>query len=551
MRGSVYTLLVTKGPDAGLRFPIREGRVSVGRAPDMSIVLTDPTVRARHFVVIFEEGSWKAITYEPDATILIDRRWEHPTTRQRGARIFVGDSQLLLFAGDIDLRTARAAGEGLDIDEETLRDEALTTVGDEGYQFRHDMKGRGQRTRDRLAPPPERRAAPPPEATTIPRGAPGPIRGAPRSSEIPTGRGAPAKAPSVVVAPLDPRGTPPGSSAMEARGASTPPPHLGGRTPPPNLGRTPPPNVGAQSERLSARSPLPGSRTPPPSNIEAPPGGRLPEGVLSTGAENAGMARPPLDELRQSAPPVDARRSSWDRAIAVPPAGGRAPQKGLQIRLSDTAIASMPSQSRDLWVLYEKDGPFAAELRILATRLDELRNTFGYRSFLFTSVNEGEGKTVTASNLALVMSEDPERRIALVDANFRNPRAAELFNLDRERGLLAAISGQRSLSECVARVVGRNLIVLHAGGEHKNPAEVLSDPKFKTLVNELSQAVDFMIIDAPSALGHADVPLLAQHCDAVFLVVGANQTKRADLDKAIETIGRNRVVGTIFRPVTG
>lgn len=525
----MYTLLVTKGPDAGLRFPIREGRVSVGRAPDMSIVLTDPTVRARHFVVIFEEGSWKAITYEPDATILIDRRWEHPTTKQRGARIFVGDSQLLLFAGDIDLRTARAAGEGLDIDEETLRDEALTTVGDEGYQFRHDMKGRGQRTRDRLAPPPERRPGPPSEATTTPRGSPAPIRGAPRPSESPTR----AKAPSVVVAPLDPRGTPPGTAPMEARGAGTPPPNLSG------------------SDRVSARAPAPGSRTPPPSSVEAPGTGRLPEGVLSTGAETAGMARPPLEELRQSAPPNDARRSSWDRAIAVPPVGNRAPQRGLQIRLSDTAIASMPSQSRDLWVLYEKDGPFAAELRILATRLDELRNTFGYRSFLFTSVNEGEGKTVTAANLALVMSEDPERRIALVDANFRNPRAAELFNLDRERGLLAAISGQRSLSECVARVVGRNLIVLHAGGEHKNPAEVLSDPKFKTLVNELAQAVDFMIIDAPSALGHADVPLLAQHCDAVFLVVGANQTKRADLDKAIETIGRNRVVGTVFRPVAG
>ena len=99
----MYTLLVTQGPDAGLVHPIRETRVSVGRSPDMSIVLTDPSVRPNHFVVIFEEGGWKAITYEPDATILIDRRWEHPRTRERGARIFVGDTQLLLFAGQIDL----------------------------------------------------------------------------------------------------------------------------------------------------------------------------------------------------------------------------------------------------------------------------------------------------------------------------------------------------------------------------------------------------------------------------------------------------------------
>jgi Mrp family chromosome partitioning ATPase len=148
---------------------------------------------------------------------------------------------------------------------------------------------------------------------------------------------------------------------------------------------------------------------------------------------------------------------------------------------------------------------------------------------------------------ALVMSEDPERKVALVDANFRSPRAADLFNLDKGRGLLSAIAGQRSLSECVARVLGRNLIVLHAGGEHKNPAQILSDPKFKTLITELSQAIDFMIIDAPCAVPYADVPLLAQHADAVFMVVGARETKRSDLDKALDTIGRNRVVGSIFR----
>lgn len=458
----MYTLLVTKGPDLGLRFPIRDARVSVGRAPDMSLILTDPTVHPRHFMVLFEQGGWKAITYDPDATILIDRRWEHPTSGQRGARIFVGDTQLLLFSGEIDFRTAKVAAEGLDIDEETLRDDALTTVGNEAYEFRHDMKGKGIRVSD---------------------------------SKYRSG------------------------------------------------GRTPRPRVEPATERAPERA---GS---------AP----LPQGVMSSqGSQMAGMVRLPatVDQGRQSgAPPhVEApksARNTWNppggALVTQQPAGNRALSKGLQIKLTDTAISAMPSSSRDLWVLYEKDGPFAAELRILATRLEELKNTFGYKSFLFTSVNDGEGKTVTAANLALVMSEDPERKIALVDANFRNPRAADLFNLDKQRGLLSAINGQRSLSECVARVIGRNLIVLHAGGEHKNPAQVLSDPKFKTLLSELSQAVDFMIIDAPCAIPYADVPLLSQHADSVFLVVGAHSTKRSDLDKALDTIGRNRVVGTVFR----
>ncbi len=459
-----YTLLVTKGPDEGLSHPIRSRHVSVGRSSEMDIVLTDPAIRPRHFMVKLEDGGWQAVTYDEDATIIIDRRWEHPRTRERGARIFVGDSQLLLFAGDkVDVETAKAVSEGLDIDAETLRDEALTTVGSESVEFRHDMKGKATRVandkrrsrgRDRSRKKPRDSSAP-----TLADGS--------GDSKMFTSNAGMMRLPATV---------------KEGRRAKVP-------TDPPRSTR---------SSRSSWDTPGP-STSSPPQNMAQRRGG-----------------------------------------------GGRSLATAQSISLTDTSVAAMPSQSRDLWVLYEKDGPFASELRILATRLEDLKGTFGYKTFLFTSVNPSEGKTVVSNNLSLVMSEDTERKIALVDTNFRAPRAGTLFNLDNSRGLISAISGDNTLSECVAKVVGRNLVVLNAGGEHRNPAQVLSDPRFKTLIAELSQTVDFMIIDAPSALPFADVPLLAQHVDAVFLVVAADKTKSGDLEKAIETIGRNRVVGTVF-----
>lgn len=457
----MYTLLVTKGPDAGVSYPIKTGKVSVGRAPDMGLILTDPSVRPRHFLVTFEEGGWKAITYEPDASILIDRRWEHPVTKERGARIFVGDTQLLLFAGPVDLQTALSVSEGLDIDPETLRDDALTTVGNEAFQFRHDMKGKAARVNDRSKYRP--------------------------SNPPPGGQPQQPQRPSQPQAPMNPQ---------MPRGVM-------------NTG-------GSQMHAVPIAATIEQGRRAPAPGMPGMPG--------------------------QSPPP---QRNAWGETPGAIPQN-RALAKGQMISLTDTAIGAMPSSSRDLWVLYEKDGPFASELRILATRLEELKSTFGYKSFLITSVGDGEGKTVISSNLALVMSEDSERKIALVDANFRSPRAADLFNLDKSRGILSAISGERPLSECVARVLGRNLIVLNAGGEHNNPSAVLSDPRFKTLLNELSQAIDFMIIDTPSAVPFADVPLLTQHVDAVFMVVAADVTNRSKLDKALDTIGRNRVVGTIF-----
>jgi capsular exopolysaccharide synthesis family protein len=265
----------------------------------------------------------------------------------------------------------------------------------------------------------------------------------------------------------------------------------------------------------------------------------------------AGMMRLPetIESGRRAAPPPGASeprsaRASWVAPVSAPQ--NRALVKGQTISLTDTAISAMPSESRDLVVLHHRDGAFASEVRILATRLADLRTRLGYKSFLITSAGDDEGKTVVASNLALVMSEDSERKVALVDANFRNPRAADLFNLDKSRGLLAALAGQLPLSSCVARVLGRNLVVLHAGGEHVNPAAVLSSPKFKSLLAELYQAVDFMIVDAPSALPHADVPLLTQHVDAVIVVGAAHRTNRKQLDKALDTIGRSRVVGSVF-----
>lgn len=251
----------------------------------------------------------------------------------------------------------------------------------------------------------------------------------------------------------------------------------------------------------------------------------------------------------EAAPPKSARASWTPPSAGTPPPstrGGGALVKGQTISLSDTAISAMPGESRDLMVLHEKDGPFAAEVRILATRLEELRTRLGYKSFLFTSAGEGDGKTTVATNLALVMSEDSERKIALIDANFRSPRAGSLFNLDQNRGLLQALEGRFPLAQCVARVLGRNLIVLHAGGTHNNPSAIINSPKFKSLIGELYQSVDVLIIDAPAAVPHADVPLIAQNVDAVIMVGAAGRTKRAALDKAVETIGRTRVTGSVF-----
>lgn len=266
----------------------------------------------------------------------------------------------------------------------------------------------------------------------------------------------------------------------------------------------------------------------------------------------AGMMRLPetIEQGRRAPGPhaQDPRsaRSEYRPAEGSRPRKERALARGQVISLTDTAISAMPSQSRDLVVLHERDGAFASELRILATRLQELQSRLGHRAFLVTSVGEGEGKTVLSSNLALVMSEDTERKVALIDANFRSPRAAELFNLDKQRGLRSVLEGKLQLAQCVAKVIARNLVVMPAGGSHPNPAAMLSSPRFKSLLAELIESVDFLIIDAPAAIPYADVPLLTQHVDGIIMLGCAVLTKRGGLDRALDAVGRKRVIGSVF-----
>ena len=252
----------------------------------------------------------------------------------------------------------------------------------------------------------------------------------------------------------------------------------------------------------------------------------------------------------------ESQRGLTEELEAISPNGRsnpnhRALQKSTLISLTETAVSAMPSSSRDLWVLHDRDGSFATNVRILATRISKINETYGYKSFIFTSPGTEQGKTVSVVNLALAMSEDSDRKVALLDTNFRNPRVADLFNLDNSRGLLGAVTGHYSVSESVTRVTGRNLIVMTSGGEHANPGQLMSEPAFKNLISQLSQNVDYLFIDAPPALPHADVALLSQNTDAVVMVTAKGRTKAGMLNQAISAIGAQKIVGTVFVDIPG
>lgn len=234
-------------------------------------------------------------------------------------------------------------------------------------------------------------------------------------------------------------------------------------------------------------------------------------------------------------------------AASDPPSGGAISRVGLS-KTADELRARGTDPA--LQLLREPDGDYATAMRLFGARIEELIRTFGYRAYLISSPEPLAGKTTCAVNLAFAMAEDPVRRVALIEADFRYPRIGDILGVPADQGLLSVLAGQMDVSDAIVKVADRNLIVFPAGGRHRNPAELLASPRFKTLMGELAETVDVAIVDAPSVRPFADTNLLLPLVDASFLVALGGVSTSGAMEQAMSQLGRERVVGAVYNSVS-
>ena len=175
------------------------------------------------------------------------------------------------------------------------------------------------------------------------------------------------------------------------------------------------------------------------------------------------------------------------------------------------------------------------------------------RTIQVTSSGAGEGKTTTASNLAVVICRS-DYRVLLVDADLHRPRIHERFAVDRGPGLSDALLGEdaRELIHRVDLDDDRMLDVLTAGTPVANPSEVLGGGQMRSLVSELAEQYDFVIFDAAPVLPVADSVALSSIIDGVMVVVRANEVPRANVVETLQRLERVAapVLGIVFNGVT-
>nr|WP_158296475.1 polysaccharide biosynthesis tyrosine autokinase [Nocardioides albidus] len=198
-------------------------------------------------------------------------------------------------------------------------------------------------------------------------------------------------------------------------------------------------------------------------------------------------------------------------------------------------------------------GGFAARteaFRLLRTNLQFIDLDNQPRCLVITSAVPGEGKTMTATNLAVALAQTG-RNTLIIDADLRRPRVATTLGLDPAIGLTTALIGRTEIHDAIQVHEPSGLHVLASGAKPPNPTEILQSRITQDLFNRLRASYDIVIIDAPPLLPVADTSVLATLCDGVIVVVRHAATTRDQVAEAVNRITQvgGRLYGVVVNMV--
>lgn len=205
------------------------------------------------------------------------------------------------------------------------------------------------------------------------------------------------------------------------------------------------------------------------------------------------------------------------------------------------------SAKRPLIVLASPRDPRSEAFRRVRTNLQFLAYEGGAPSFVITSSAPAEGKSTTCANLALTLAETGAR-VALIDADLRKPRVADVFNLEGGVGLSDVLAGRITLSCAIQPWGAGKLFVLPAGTLPPNPAELLGSRGMWRLLEELRQAFDYILIDAPPLLAVTDAAVISRLTTGAIMVAASGSTRKPQLEsarKALESVDA-KLLGAII-----
>lgn len=253
-------------------------------------------------------------------------------------------------------------------------------------------------------------------------------------------------------------------------------------------------------------------------------------------SENPGVAAtlPSPAPSRVQAPAYDAPSAPWTAGAAAPAFG-------------DTGIQHViPTLDPRLVAAIAPQGPAAERYRLLRTRIKQAERGRSMRSIVITSPAKGDGKSLTAANLALTMAQEFHQRVLLLDGDLRRPSVARLFGVPEGPGLAEVLMGVMDLDAALVNLADQRLTLLPAGAPVAQPAELLGSSAMRRVLDSLGPRFDRILIDMPPVAPLADVHVLSPLTDGILMVVRAGITPKPAIERALSGLDVAKVLGLVL-----
>ena len=208
-------------------------------------------------------------------------------------------------------------------------------------------------------------------------------------------------------------------------------------------------------------------------------------------------------------------------------------------------------ENKHLITITQPYSPIAEEYRRLKSIiLRETKKDF-LNTIMITSATKGEGKSVTAINLAVTLAQAIDHSILFIDADIRNPRIHEYLGIECEYGLSDYLTSDMDISDVMINTGIGKLVLIPAGKSVDNPLELLSSNKMKALIKEVKQRYKdrYVIIDTPPILSFAESITIGANVDGIVFVVKEGHAQKKMIEDALSLVKGLNLLGVVFNNV--
>ena len=170
------------------------------------------------------------------------------------------------------------------------------------------------------------------------------------------------------------------------------------------------------------------------------------------------------------------------------------------------------------------------------------------RTIMVTSAMAGEGKSLTAINLAIIIAVELNSNALIVDCDLRNPSLSRWFGFHEKKGLSNYLLGEAELPELLVRTSVDKLSILPGGTLQDNPVELIGSKKMKSLIEDLRSRYDdrYIILDSSPILATTEPSVLNDMVDGILFVIKSGDTPRESIQQALKLVDKKKIIGVVL-----